>query len=170
MINISSPSAAVAAQFEAAKAPRPLEWPGRIVAALVEILTQEAPGNFRVAAMPDRIAEFDIGEYDGAIIVHYRGSRYTGQANAMAAMLQRSFDIDIAVLARGIQGETGAPNVVEAIRRILQNRQVEGSSPLAPVEDGLTSQDGLIWTYTIMFRGQIPAVGGNWPHPSERRL
>ena len=170
MNGLASATPAVAAQLAAAKALRPLEWPGRLTQAIVDILEHEAPGNFRVAAMPDKVTEFDIGEYDGAIIVHYRGSRYAGQSSAMAAVLQRTFDIDIAVLARGVQGETGAPNVVEAIRRILQNRQVEGSSPLAPVEDGLTSQDGLIWTYTIMFRGQVPAIGGNFPHPSERRL
>jgi len=153
--------------LDAATMEPPVEWPERFVQAVVAVLSAEAPGAFRVDAMPDKVAEYDIASYDGAILVHYRGSKYVGGNGRSPAVLQRRFDFDVHVIARGLAGKAGAPNVVEAVRRILQNRQIEGSLPLAPVEDGLHAEEKGAWIYVITFRGEIPAIGGRHPHPSE---
>ncbi|MDE2577950.1 MAG: hypothetical protein KGL46_04010 [Hyphomicrobiales bacterium] len=145
-----------------------LQWSGRFVRECVGVLNREAPQTFLIDEMPDNIRKVDIGTRDGAIIVHYRGSKYSVGAGQSPVMAQRVFTFDVHVLARGIQGRSGAPNVVDIVRVILQNRQIEGAGPLAPVEDGFANEEGGVWDYVISFRGELPAVGRNYPHRSER--
>lgn len=161
----SSPSPAVAAAFDAARTDH-VAWPERMVTAVVTILTREAPGGFLVDKMPDKPDQYDIGEWDGAILVHYQGSKYRAAPGERPVAPQRAFDFIVHVLARGLYGRDGAPNVMEDVRLILQNRQVEGSTPLLVVEDGFAQEQGGVWTYSIAFRGELPAVGRVYSHPS----
>ncbi|MFT4098174.1 MAG: Gp37 family protein [Rhodoblastus sp.] len=159
---------AVAASIEAAATAPPLEWPGRFVQAMVAILNAEAPGSFMIDEMPDKPGEVDISNRDGAIIVHYRGSKYAVSPSADPVRQQRTFDVDVHVVARGLKGRTGAPNAMELVRKMFQARRVEGAGPLSVVADGFHAEDGGIWDYVISFRGQLPAVGGHWPRHGER--
>lgn len=159
-----NPSPALAASLAGGQEPPSLEFPDRFVDAAVAILDAEAPGTFKVAPMPDKVENFDIGESDGAIIVHWRGSKYQFSAGAQPVVGQSSFDVDVHVIARGVTGASGAPNIIERIRVIFQNRRVAGALPLAPVEDGFVDQKEGVWRYYIAFRGGRPAIGAQRAH------
>ena len=161
----ASRTPALAAALAAASEP-PSAWPDRLVDAVVAILTREAAPGYRVDWMPDKPADYDMSSWDGAILVHYEGSKYRAAPAATPIAPQRVFDFVVHILARGVSGRDGAPSVMEAVRLSLQNRQVEGSTPLAPIEDGFAAETGGVWTYSIRFRGELPAVGRAYPHPS----
>lgn len=153
-------------QIESAQAV-PLSWPTRFVERIVAILDAEAPKTFKVAPFPDDPKDFDLGEYEGAILVYWKGAKYLARPGAQPASVQREFAIDVAVVARGASGRNGAPEIIERVRLILQNRNILGATPLVPVDDGITGQTEHVYRYDITFKAQAPAVGGNWPHPSE---
>ncbi|WP_457798097.1 Gp37 family protein [Methylocystis sp. S23] len=160
------PSPALAAALSGAQE-TPVTWPVTFVDAVKAILTEAMPGQFKVADFPDRPEDFDIGEYEGAVLVHWIGSKYAPSNGVMPINKKRRFTFDVAVIARGVSGMLGAPNVIELVRQTLQARVIEGATALDPVDDGLAGRNDQTWRYDITFQAEAPAIGGRWPHPSE---
>lgn len=146
-----------------------LFWPDVFVGAVVAILDAEAPKSFKADVFPDKPEDYDVGEYEGAILVHWLGSKYGRRSGGTPVVTARTFTFDVAIISRGVSGMKGAPNIVEAVRIILQGRAIEGATALVPIEDGLSGRSDQLWRYDITFEGEAPAVGGAWPHEREVR-
>lgn len=142
----------------ASEPPAPL-WITVFVEAIVSVLALGAPGGFRVAPMPDKISDFDIGAYDGAILVHYKGGKYARAAGPLGVIGHqvRTVDIDIHVIARGLSGSAGAYDMLERIRTLLHGRSFAGSKPAECVDDGMVSEKDGVWDYALQIRAEAPA-------------
>jgi len=158
-----NPPPAIAALIAGATEP-PVTWPLRFVEAVKAILAESMPGQFKVGDFPDQPQDFDVGEYEGAILVHWIGSKYASSNGVMPINKKRKFTFDVVVIARGVSGMNGAPNVIELVRQTLQARCIEGATALDPVDDGLAGRNDQTWRYDITFQAEAPAIGGAWPH------
>lgn len=143
----------------ASEPPAPL-FITRFVDAIVAALAVGMPASMRVDPMPDKTTDFDIGSYDGAVLVHYKGGKYDRPAGPLGITghQTRRLDLDIHMLVRGLSTPlVGAYDVLERARLLLQGRSFEGASPIECVDDGLVQEKDGIWDYALQIRASAPA-------------
>lgn len=130
----------------------------RLVEAIVAALAAEVSRELDVAEMPDKLGDYDLGERPGAVLVHYRGSKYRpGRPQP------RTLTIDVHLRLRGQAGEFGATYMVDAVALILQERQFAGSTPFQLDSDGLVQERDGLWDYVVTFTTELPRVARRQP-------
>lgn len=130
----------------------------RLVAAVITTLAAEIDRDLDVTEMPDKLGDYDLGERPGAVLVHYRGSNYRpGRPQP------RTLTIDVHLLLRGQGGEFGSTCMVDAVALIMQERQLEGSTPFQVESDGLVQEHDGIWDYVVSFTTELPRVARRHP-------
>ncbi|MFC5393068.1 Gp37 family protein [Bosea vestrisii] len=127
----------------------------RLVDAVVAVLKAELNRDLHVDIMPDKPADFDLAERaPGAVLVHYRGSKYKRGGSAQP----RDLTIDLHLRLRGQSGTFGAPVMVDTVSEILQGRQLAGSTAFQLESDGLVQEQGGLWDYVVTFTTELPRV------------
>lgn len=140
---------------------RDLSWVGpteQLVAGIVAVLNGEMPGEIKVDEMPDKPGDFDLGEREAAILVHYRGSKYAAAATAGLVSQQRTPGLDIHLVVRGLKGRLGAYALTDLVTRCLQARSIAGATGFNLVSDSLASENDGIWRYVLSFACSVPIV------------
>lgn len=131
-----------------------------MVDAIVAALDADISKKMLVAKMPDKLQDYDLGQREGAILVHYRGSKY-GPAAGGAQPREMTFDAH--VLVRGLDGPFGATVQVEGVRLSLQGRELQGGTAIALQSDGLVQEKDGVWNYVVTFTATLPAVARRQP-------
>ena len=138
-----------------------LTWTGpteQLVTGVVAVFDAEMPGDVAVGEMPDKPGDYDLGDREAAILIHYRGSKYDKAATAGLVMQQRMPALDIHLVTRGVTGRLGAYALTDIVARCLQGRSIAGATGFNLVSDGLASENDGIWRYVLSFTCTMPSV------------
>lgn len=133
----------------------------RLIDGVVAVLTTEMSREFDVGPMPDKPNDFDLGEREGAVLVHYRAGK--GQGSDADGDQQRALTIDIHLRLRGLSGRFGVPVQVDAVIGCLLGRQIQGSTRFRYEADQLVQEHDGIWDHVVTFQTALPAVARRHP-------
>lgn len=131
----------------------------RLVEAVVAALAAELNRDLDVTEMPDKPGDYDLGDRPGAVLVHYRGSKYRPGRPAQP----RTLTIDIHLRLRGQAGEFGSTYLIDVVGEILQERQFEGSTGFQLESDGLVQEQDGVWDFVVTFTTELLRVARRQP-------
>ncbi|MEN5083725.1 Gp37 family protein [Bosea sp. TWI1241] len=131
----------------------------RLVEDVVAALAAEISRDLDVAEMPDKPGDYDLGERPGAVLVHYRGSKY--QKGRPSQPRELTFDIHLRL--RGQAGRFGFTHMIDAVADCLQDRQFQGSTGFQLESDGLVQEHGGLWDYVVSFTTTMPRAARRQP-------
>lgn len=138
---------------------RPSSPTSRLVEAVVAALAAELNRDLDVTEMPDKPGDYDLGDRPGAVLVHYRGSKYRpGQS-----VQPRALTFDIHLRLRGQAGRFGSTRMIDAVAECLQDRQFQGSTGFQLESDGLVQEQDGLWDYVVSFTTTLPRVARRHP-------
>ncbi|PZU89114.1 MAG: hypothetical protein DI527_16410 [Chelatococcus sp.] len=133
----------------------------RLVAGVVAVLEAEMTREFYVGPMPDKPADFDLGEREGAVLVHYRSGK--GMGVDADADQQRELTIDVHLRLRGLAGRFGVAVQLDAVMGSLLGRQIQGSTRFRYGGDQFVQERDGIWDHVVTFTTTQPAVARRHP-------
>ena len=128
----------------------------RIEDEMIRALKEALPSEAYVAVFPDSPGDFDLAQYDLAVLVHYAGARYGGDGLSHPGQELRGMRFAVLVFVRGLRGPAGSYEALETVRRALQNRRFAGALPARVLAEQLQEENAGIWRWEMEF--SVPAV------------
>ena len=110
-----------------------------------------------VEAWPEDPKDFDFSGKQGALLIHYSGSRFA-EPEGLSTNQTRAMSWSMVLMTRSLNGEKGAYAVLEDIRQALQGFGAEGGGPIRMVSDELTAEQEGVWEWRIVVALPIAAV------------
>lgn len=133
----------------------------RLIDGVIAVLAAEMSREFYVGSMPDKPADFDLGEREGAVLVHNRGGK--GRSLDADADQQRELTIDVHLRLRGLSGRFGIPIQIDAAIGCLLGREIQGSTRFRYADDQFVQEHDGIWDHVVTFVTTLPAVARRHP-------
>ena len=133
----------------------------RLIDGVIAVLEAEMSREFFVGPMPDKPADFDLGEREGAVLVHYRAGK--GASSDADGDHQRALTIDVHLRLRGLSGRFGVTVQVDAAISCLLGRQIQGSTRFRYEADQFVQERDGIWDHVVTFNTSLPAVARRHP-------
>jgi len=124
---------------------------------LIAIFDENLPKWVDIAAVPENPSDFDFANRDGALLVHYAGSRYA-EPQGQSINQNRVMTWQLVLKTRSFNGEYGAYAVLEDIRQAAQGFSLEGGGPIRIIRDDLVSEADGVWEWRIVIALPIAAV------------
>jgi len=124
---------------------------------LIAIFDKNLPRWVDIAAVPENPSDFDFANRDGALLVHYAGSRYA-EPQGQSINQKRVMTWQLVLKTRSFNGEYGAYAVLEDIRQAAQGYSLEGGGPIRIIRDDLASEADGVWEWRIVIALPIDAV------------
>ncbi len=129
----------------------------QIVTEMVDAL-RAAITDFEVADWPDKPEAFQFYHDNGALLVRYDGSQFTG--DAMGDTVQDwELQFVVTVIARDLAADAGIYRALEDTRRVLTGRRFSACQRTYPVSEGLVKRMGSVWRFDQVFRMQTSHIG-----------
>ena len=129
----------------------------KIEEGLIAVFDENLPNWVDIAAVPENPSDFDFANRDGALLVHYAGSRYA-EPQGQSINQKRVMTWQLVLKTRSFNGEYGAYGVLEDIRQAAQGYALEGGGPIRIIRDDLVSEVNGVWEWRIVIALPIAAV------------
>ncbi len=137
----------------------------RIEDEMIRALKEELPSTAYAAVFPDDPGRFDMAQYDMAVLVHYAGARYGGEGLSHPGQERRDMRFAVLVFVRSLRGAGGSYEVLEIIRKALQNRRFAGAEPARALAEQLQEESAGVWRWEMEFSVPAPAVAAHGLSP-----
>jgi len=134
----------------------------KIEEGLIALFGENLPEWVDIEGVPENPDDFDFANRDGALLVHYAGSRY-GEPQGQSTNQKRVMTWQLVLKTRSFDGEYGAYAVLEDIRQAAQGYTLEGGGPIRIVRDDLHSEKDGVWEWRIVIALPIDAVARRHP-------
>jgi hypothetical protein len=115
---------------------------------ILERLEERVPG-LSVEAYPDKPDSYRLRHQVGALLVAYRGARYSAPQDVWDAVQERELSFDVHVVVRSLSGHRGAYEHLEAVRVALSGHRVEGFTPLAARGEAFLGYGEGVWAFAV---------------------
>ncbi|MEW5885482.1 MAG: Gp37 family protein [Pseudomonadota bacterium] len=119
--------------------------------AAAQTLRERLP-EFEVALYPDQPRQWVLKHPRAALLLDYRGSRYSAPLDVGAVAQEREFEIGVSVVARTLNDGFGALALVDAARAALLGQELPHcTQPLRLASERYVSQQDGVWIYELVF-------------------
>jgi hypothetical protein len=102
-----------------------------------------------IEAYPDKPESYRLVHQVGALLVCYRGARYTDPEDVGEVVQVRDMWFDVHVLARSLSGHQGAYVHLEAGRLALTGFRVPGFRKLTPRREAFLGHKEGVWMFAL---------------------
>ena len=133
----------------------------RIEDEMITALRDALPSAALIAAFPDDARDFDLAQYELAVLVHYAGARYEAQGLSGPADQMRDLRFALLIYVRGLRGPAGSYETLEAARKAVQNRRFAGSAPVRLIAERLAGEEAGIWQWEMEVSVPMLAVAAH---------
>jgi hypothetical protein len=116
---------------------------------ILDRMKRVLPSAFYVEAFPAKPDQFDMSGMHAAALIHYAGSRYSDGPGLTYAQQNRELQFSILLYLSGKYGGTGAYEVLDTLRKALQNIGIEGAGPLKLGDERLSDQSAGRWEWQV---------------------
>lgn len=124
---------------------------------IIEKLQQNF-SNFQVAGFPEKPSEYILLHPIGAILVHYRGSNYSGSKSIDIINQDKKMEFGVTVVTRNLRANEGAYETLDKIKTVLCGYKIIGCSKLTPTKENFISEANGIWQYELLFTLTTPSI------------
>lgn len=140
----------------------------RLTDAVVERLKLQVPA-MKAEHFPDAPERFVWSKADKSLLVTYEGATYSPEPQSFDPLsLERTMDLGVTVITRGLRGKLGMASAIEDVRAALfgwePTERVDGAdvpmgwSRLMPTAERFVGEDQGSWRFIISFRTTMPVV------------
>jgi hypothetical protein len=129
-----------------------------IVNAIVARLQTAFP-DLEVAPWPEKVEKFRLTHPQGALLVAYRGGKYSKPLTTDAIVQTRRMEFVITIQARSLRSNLGAYQMLEGTAAALTRFDACGVK-LYPVDEAFVDFENTVWVYAMHFAGDAPAIAG----------
>lgn len=105
--------------------------------------------NLAIEAYPDKPEQYRLTHQRGALLVAYRGARYTDPEDVGEVVQLREMFFDVHVLARSLNGHGGVYVHLEAARLALTGFRVPGFRKLTPRRETFLGHKEGVWMFAL---------------------
>lgn len=105
--------------------------------------------NLAIEPFPAQPEDYRLVHQVGAILVAFRGARYTEPFDLEDVVQERDLWFDIHVLGRQLNGHQGVYVHLEAARLALTGHKVAGFKQLIPRREAFIANKSGVWTYAL---------------------
>ena len=116
-----------------------------------------------IEGVPENPDDFDFANRDGALLIHYAGSRF-GEPQGQSINQKRIMTWQLVLKTRSFKGEYGAYAVLEDIRQAAQGHSLEGGGPIRIIRDDLVTEKNGVWEWHVVIALPIVAVARRAPN------
>ncbi|HWO57682.1 MAG TPA: Gp37 family protein [bacterium] len=125
--------------------------------ALLEAVVKRLAGAFphlAVELYPERPSEYRLNHPRGALLVGYVRSHYGAPVDTEIMAQERSVEVSVAVLMRGLHDGAGAVPTLDAVRQAVIGWKMPDCDKSRIVGDRFLDQSAGLWTYELTFSGR----------------
>jgi hypothetical protein len=123
----------------------------------LEALLKAAFPTLDVQAFPDNPRAYKATHRVATLLIGYSGSRYSPALDIGQMVQERVTRWDISILAKSLNGEGGAVDLVEAVRVALSGKRA-GGGEIRLREDRFRGRDASVWEYSVSLEIPVLAI------------
>jgi len=125
--------------------------------AIVSRLKAKIP-DLLVESFPAKPSEFRLLHSKGAILVRYRGARYSAPETIGAVVQDRTMEFDVVIVTRNLRDHSGAYGYLDAVRLAMTGFQVPGCGKCYLTREEFIDETDGIWQHGVTVTMSAPNI------------